>query len=116
MKVNSKHIAQRKKYIRILLDNRSKSVLEKRLEVYTDESYIHHPHRLNYHSLYHPSMRKSIGKDPKKGRRICFVAAICGERRTTKPGLILKSLWHFTPNSAKGHKSDYYNVFNSETS
>ncbi len=73
VKVNPKHIAQRNEYIRILLDNRSKSVQERRLKVYTDESYIHHHHCLNHHSLYHPSMRKSIEKDPNRGRRICFL-------------------------------------------
>ena len=49
------------------------------LEVNTDEPYVLDPHRIDHCSLYRPDGAESIGKAPRKLRRICFVVAICKE-------------------------------------
>ena len=114
MDVNPEHVAQRNDYIRNLLANRSKPHNERPLEVYTDESYVHHHHRIDHCSLYHPDGPESIGKAPRKGRRICFVVTICNQGTHMHAGSINRSVWHFLPKSAKDHKGDYHKVFNAE--
>ncbi len=62
--------------------------------------------------MYHPTSENNEGKCAQKGRRYCFVAAIRGDGISSKAGLILNSVWIFSPPSKDGHTGDYHKVFN----
>lgn len=113
IRINPVHVAWRDTYLRVLLENRSKADAERRQEVYTDESYIHHHYRLEHDNIYHP-LDEGDTKAPQKGRRYCFVAAIRANGRDGKGGLVPNSVWSFCPTSGKDHKGDYHKVFNYE--
>ncbi len=54
--INPDHIAWRNRYIRSLLENRCKPLHERKMDAYTNESYIHHHH--HHHDadyLFHPT-------------------------------------------------------------
>ena len=112
VQINPKHIAWRNNYMRIILENRSKPAAQRLQEVYSDESYIHHHHRNDKDNLYHPN-NEHEGKGPHKGRRFCFVAAIFGNGKQNRFGLVPGSVWIFCPNRKDDHLGDYHKVFNS---
>lgn len=114
VRINPNHVAARNRYLRILLENRALPPNLRLTEVYSDESYLHHHHRLDYHTLYHPLDKNyTEAKPPRKGKRVCFVAAIRGGGRSHNASLVPGSFWMFTPTNASHHKGDYHRVFNS---
>lgn len=115
VRVNPLHVARRNRYLQIILSNRSLPVHQRLTEVYTDESYLHHHHRMDVHSLYHPDDGDCVdAKPPTKGKRVCICAAIRGEGRTSSAGFVPHSVWCFSPQDPKDHKGDYHKVFHSE--
>ena len=81
-------------------------------EIYTDESYIHHHHRLQNNDLYHPEHGKNEPESLHKGRRFCLVTAMVGRSTKEPAGLIKNSLLIFSPSSKKNYEGDYRKVFN----
>ena len=112
VEINPQYIAQRNYYLRELFTNRCKVEHERLLEAYTDESYVHHHHRIDHMCLHHPDTDENSDKAPRKGRRISFVAAICNGGHSMPAGLIPGTVWHFTPKNSRDHKGDYHKVFN----
>ena len=111
MQINPKHFALRNKYIRIILENRSKTAAQRLREVYSDESYIHHHNRNDIDDLYHPN-NEHEGKEQHQGRRFCFVAPILGNGKQNRFGLVPRSVWIFRPTRKDGQLGDYHKVFN----
>ncbi len=87
LKIKDCHIAQRNAYLRMLRNNRAKPVRSRLIEVYTDESYINHHHRLEHYDLFHPENYQEL-KTSKKSYRFYFVAAIAGPGRVDEARLV----------------------------
>ena len=113
VRVKPSHIAWRNSYIRTIIENRAKEPHQRMQEVYSDESYIHHHHRVDHDNLFHPE-DSPTGKMPHKGRRICFVAAIRGNGTSEIFELIPESVWSFCPINRQDHRGDYHKVFNAQ--
>lgn len=107
VRINPEHIAWRNHYLRALSENRSQPSHLRLQEIYTDESCIHHHHRLEHINLFHPSQKKDY-KSPYKGKRFCFIAAIRGNVKT-----YANSFWVFCLKEGSKHKGDYHKGFNS---
>ena len=99
-------------YIRTILCNRSMPESTRLQEVYTDESYIHHHHKSVRENLYFLDVDYFL-KTQRKGKKLCFVAAIQNNGRFSDAGLVPGSLRHFCPQQKKDHRGDYHKVFNS---
>ena len=110
VKVNPKHTAWRNQYLRQLIANGMLPDGQRKREIYTDESYIHHHHRNESNDLRHPSDENVSEKAPHKDRRYCFVAVIGGEGCNSSAGLIDNSYWSFSSNNKDQNRSDYHKV------
>lgn len=114
VRINPRHVTARNEYLRKLLENRSLPPNCRRTEVYSDESYLHHHHRNDAYSLYHSEDKNAVeSKPPRKGKRVCFVAAIRGPGHNAESGLVPGSFWCFTPTNSAHHSGDYHSAFNS---
>ena len=68
IRLNSDHLAWKDSHLRKITNNRTKPIVERLIEIYTDESYIHHHHLVGTYNLYPPDDFPDI-KSPQKGRR-----------------------------------------------
>jgi transposase len=116
----SKHqIVKRDRYLSAFNHNRSLPTEQRLREVYLDESYIHQHYHRNDDSIWDPNDEQDIkySKDPGKGRRYCFAAAVQGPNwkdADDKAGLVPNSLWAFCPQKKELHYGDYHKVFNGQ--
>jgi hypothetical protein len=120
----AENIAKKHHYLRTLFANRKLPEEERRREVYTNESYIHHHYRWKDDSIWDPNDHQDVvtSKDKYKGSRYCFCAAIQGPNPRVNPpvlnidkaGLVPNSLWEFCPQKASDHDGDYHKVFHGE--
>jgi len=79
-------IKKRIEYLSWMEQNRSAQNEEQYREVYLDESYIHAFHHHLSQSLYDPNLIPDNCKKPRnKGQRLCFIAAIVGEKPNINP-------------------------------
>ena len=113
VRIDPRHVAWRNDYIRAIIVNTMQPPRTRYQEVYTNKSYIHHHHRHTHDNLYHPS-GPNDERTPNKGKRLYFVAAICGYGNEGHLGLVPNSLWCFIPAQKSHHKGDYHKVFNGE--
>jgi hypothetical protein len=115
---------KRHDYLQKFFENRNAPPESRLREVYLDESYIHEHYHRNDDSIWDPSDEQDVRfkKDPAKGRRYCFAAAIQGpnprveepQTDADKAGLVPGSVWSFCPQKKSDHHGDYHKVFNSE--
>ena len=66
VQINPAHIVHRNLYFRTLLENRNLLISKRLGEVYTDESYNRHHHRLDHISFYHPESEEEGGNHLEK--------------------------------------------------
>lgn len=112
--LSNKITAWRNKYLRIIMENRGKIPTDQLQEVYLDESYIHQHYSKSNNSLYDPNDNEDIqSRQPHKGRRICFLAAIKNSIGDEKAGFVANSAWWFIPKGKNAHGGDYHKSFNS---
>jgi transposase len=111
---------KRHQYLVEFMNNRGKPPDSRLREVYLDESYIHEHYHRNYDSIWDPNDEQDVkfAKDPAKGRRYCFAAAIRGPNpRVASPtgddraGVVPGTRWAFCPQKKEDHKGDYHKVF-----
>ena len=112
VQINPQYIAQRNYNLRELVTNRCKVEHERLPEVYTDESYVNHHHRIDHMCPHYPDTNEISDEAPRKGSRICFVAANFNGGHSMPAGLIPVTVWHFTPKNSRDHKGDQDKVFN----
>ena len=104
--MNPKHTAWRNQYLCQMIANRMLPDGERKGEIYTDESNVHHHYRNENNDLRHPSDEKEREKEPHKGSRYCFVAAIGGEGCNSSAGLIDNTFWSIGLINKDQHKGD----------
>ena len=130
-------VAARDNYLTKFFENRAKPPEQQKREVYLDESYIHQHYHKNNDSLFDPNDPQGSGcqKQPHKGNRYCFCAAIQGvnpleyqwtdDREHDKlylrglttwhrANILQDSVWVFCPQKKNDHKGDYHKVFKHE--
>ena len=121
---SEKNLLMKQHYLQRFFDNRKAELSQRKREVYLDESYIHEHYHRNDDSIWDPNDEQDVkhSKDPAKGRRYCFAAAIQGPDPTIllsvekeeKAGLVPGSLWAFCPQKKGGHTGDYHKVFDGD--
>ncbi len=111
--LQNSHIIWRNRYLRVLMQNRTKPERERFREFYLDKSYIHqHFSRLGF-SVWDPNDSEDRPvKVPQKGNRFCFCAAIQESIEDEPAGSVPGSAWIFSPQDKSGHKGDYHRNFN----
>ena len=125
--------AQRDLYLKEFFDNRKLPVEEQKRECYLDESYIHqHYHKRNDSLLDPLDEELQEDKQPEKGARYCFLAALQGPKPTAfqstgnreedkklldalaipERGSVMKeTVWTFSPQKKEDSTGDYHKVF-----
>lgn len=107
-----KYVAWRNRYVRTIMKNRALPEKNRMLEVYLDESYIHHHYSRSEYSLFDPT--DAIYEEPRKphkGRRYCFCSAIEHNSSAKKTRIIPESTWIFCPQQRSAHHGDYHKNF-----
>jgi hypothetical protein len=114
-------IIKRDQYLAAFMANRLAPKESRLREVYMDESYIHEHYNKNDEGIWDPNDEQDVmfKKDPTKGSRYCFAAAIQGPNwKVDNPtgedlgGLVPNSVWAFCPTKKEHHFGDYHKVFN----
>lgn len=99
-------MAKWNEYLIILHENQEKLINDRLQEIYTDESYVHHHHRLETNNLYHTNEKTYGTEAPQVDIRICFGAAISVCGITERSHLIPESVWSFWSKSKDIHKGE----------
>ena len=100
-------------YLRQLQTIRNSPQVSRLQEVFLDESYIHHHYRRDGYSMYYQGDNRYVQpKQPRKGKRCCFICGIFNDSVGQRAGIVNNSDWYFCPS---GSKRNYRKNFNSAT-
>ena len=98
IRLSTDHLAWKDSHLRKITNNRTKTTVERLIEMHAYESYVHH-YFVDTYNLYHPDDLPDINS-PHKGRRFFFVTAIRYDPNLGQGSIVPNAYWCFCPTEA----------------